>query len=66
MFSSLFDWILKLTRKSPQFYHIHKTGWKCIIGDLDYAQAKGLGETLHSIDKNLSWDEHLCHIFKSC
>ncbi|KAF0381414.1 hypothetical protein F8M41_012107 [Gigaspora margarita] len=39
---------------------------KCIIGDLDYLQVKGLDEALHSIDKNLSWDEHLCHIFKSC
>ncbi|CAG8506375.1 11712_t:CDS:2 [Cetraspora pellucida] len=30
-----------------------------LISNLDYAQAKGLGETLHSINKNLSWDEHL-------
>ncbi|CAG8579137.1 7905_t:CDS:10, partial [Cetraspora pellucida] len=65
MFNSLFDWVFKLTEKLPQFYHIHKMGWKCIIGVLDNSQAKGLDEALHSIDKSLSWDEHLCYIFKS-
>ncbi|CAG8834755.1 23676_t:CDS:2, partial [Cetraspora pellucida] len=42
MFNSLFDWVFKLTEKLPQFYYIHKMGWKCIIEDLDNSQAKGL------------------------
>lgn len=66
MFNALFDWIYQLTGNKPQIYHIHQKGWKCILGDLDQAQAKGLGMALHKIHNSLSWEEHLLHIFKSC
>ena len=55
--------MLQLTGSPPQFEHIHSTGWNCIIGDLDYAQAKGLGLVLNEIDKTRNWEEHLVHIF---
>ncbi|PKB97857.1 hypothetical protein RhiirA5_404131 [Rhizophagus irregularis] len=66
MFNALFDWIYQLTGNKPQIYHIHQKGWKCILGDLDQAQAKGLGMALHKIHNSLTWEEHLLHIFKSC
>lgn len=62
----MFDLIFQLTGLSPQFKHIHGTGWSCIIADLDYAQAKGLGLVLNEIDETKDWEEHLVHIFKSC
>ena len=51
---------------APQFKHIHRSGWNCIIADLDYTQAKGLGLVLNEIDKTKDWEKHLVHIFKSC
>ena len=66
MFNALFDWIYQLTGSSPQIFHIHQKGWKCILGDLDQAQAKGLGMALHKIQNTLTWEEHLFYIFKSC
>jgi hypothetical protein len=54
MFNALFDWIYQLTGSSPQIYHIHQKGWKCILGDLDQAQAKGLGMALHKIQNTLT------------
>ena len=53
MFNALFDWIYQLTGNKPQIYHIHQKGWKCILGDLDQAQAKGLGMALHKIHDTL-------------
>ncbi|CAG8730077.1 2066_t:CDS:10, partial [Cetraspora pellucida] len=50
MFEALFNLIKQLTETSSSFKHIHGEGWSCIIGDLDIAQAIGLGETLASID----------------
>ncbi|CAG8516839.1 13496_t:CDS:10 [Cetraspora pellucida] len=64
MFQAFFNWIYNLTNENPKFYHIHKEGWKCIIGDLDQAQAKGLGIALNKLEKSLNWEEHLLHIFK--
>ncbi|CAG8513407.1 14342_t:CDS:10 [Cetraspora pellucida] len=55
-----------LLETSPSFKHIHDEGWGCIIGDLDIAQAIGLGETLASINNTYNWEEHLIYIFKSC
>ncbi|GBC12591.2 hypothetical protein RIR_jg29853.t1 [Rhizophagus irregularis DAOM 181602=DAOM 197198] len=55
MFCALFDLVKQLIGSSVQFQHIHKTGWNCIIADLDYAQAK-----------DLRFKEHLIYIFKSC
>jgi hypothetical protein len=66
MFSTLFDWIYQLTGNKPQIFHIHQEGWKCILGDLDQAQAKELGMALHKIQNTLTWEEHLFYIFKSC
>ncbi len=66
MFQALFNWIHNLTNEYPKIYHIHNEGWKCILGDLDQAQAKGLGIALNKLENSLSWEEHLCHIFKSC
>ncbi|RIA79807.1 hypothetical protein C1645_839881 [Glomus cerebriforme] len=64
IFHALFDLIFQLTGLSPQFKHIHGTGWSCIIADLDYTQAKGLGLVLSEIDETKDWKEHLVHIFK--
>ena len=49
-----------------KFYHIDGTGWKCILGDLDTSQAKGLGLALAKKDSSKSWEDHLTYIFKSC
>ncbi|CAG8826603.1 716_t:CDS:2, partial [Gigaspora margarita] len=49
----------------PSFYHIHNCRWKCIIGDLDQGQAKGLGMYLEEIDYTKNWKEHLQAIFKT-
>ncbi|CAG8556586.1 4820_t:CDS:10, partial [Scutellospora calospora] len=40
IFKLLFHYIKKLTDQLPTFYHIHNSGWKCIISDLDQGQAK--------------------------
>ena len=37
-----------------------------LIGDLDPAQAKGLGLFLQSKDTHKDWETHLQYIFKSC
>jgi hypothetical protein len=66
IFRALFDLLYQLTGLSAQFKHIHGTGWNCIIADLDYAQAKGLGLVLNEKDNTKDWEEHLIHIFKSC
>ena len=66
IFCILFDLVLQLTGSPPQFKHIHGSGWNCIIADLDYAQAKGLGLVLNEIDNTKDWEEHLVHIFRSC
>ncbi|PKY41031.1 hypothetical protein RhiirA4_497733 [Rhizophagus irregularis] len=66
MFQVLFDLALQLTGSPVQFKHIHGTGWSCIIGDLDYAQAKALGLVLNEIDVTKNWEEHLINVFKSC
>ncbi|CAB4396483.1 unnamed protein product [Rhizophagus irregularis] len=66
MFSLLFNWIYQLMGSNPKIFHIDNTGWKCILGDLDRAQAKGLGLALNRLYPNLTWEEHLTYIFKSC
>ncbi|CAG8852269.1 31002_t:CDS:2, partial [Racocetra persica] len=66
IFKLLFHYIKKLTDQLPTFYHIHNSGWKCIIGDLDQGQAKGLGLCLEEIDNSKNWEEHLQAIFKTC
>ncbi|PKK65625.1 hypothetical protein RhiirC2_785883 [Rhizophagus irregularis] len=65
IFQSIFDLVLELTVSPIQFKHIHETGWSCIIADLDFAQAKGLGLALNKIDSTKDWKEHLIHILKS-
>ena len=55
-----------MTGQPINFKHINNKGIGCIIGDLDAAQAKGLGLYLSSIDSSRQWDDHLMHIFKSC
>ncbi|GBC30835.2 uncharacterized protein OCT59_015971 [Rhizophagus irregularis] len=55
-----------LNEKPVKFYHIDGTGWKCILGDLDPGQAKGLGLALEKRDPSRNWEEHLTYIFKSC
>ena len=66
IFKSLFELIKTNTGSIPQFQHIHGSGWGCIIGDLDIAQAQRLGMTLAELDTSKTWNEHLVHIFKSC
>lgn len=63
---SLWNYIKILTNESPTFYYIHNKGWKCILGDLDQGQAKGLGLALANIEPKYTRDEHLTYIFKSC
>jgi rhamnose utilization protein RhaD (predicted bifunctional aldolase and dehydrogenase) len=66
MFTAIFDILKELTGKAVNILHIHGSGWSTIIGDLDQAQAKGLGLALNSIDRSKSWEQHLISIFKSC
>ncbi|CAG8727118.1 17748_t:CDS:10, partial [Cetraspora pellucida] len=66
IFHILFDLILQLIGQFPQFKHIHETGWRCIVADLDYAQAQSLRLALNEIDKTKDWEDHLIYIFKSC
>ncbi|PKC64114.1 hypothetical protein RhiirA1_462886, partial [Rhizophagus irregularis] len=66
LFTQLFEVIENLSEKPVKFYHIDGTGWKCILGDLDPGQAKGLGLALEKRDPSRNWEEHLTYIFKSC
>ncbi|CAG8559090.1 10819_t:CDS:10 [Cetraspora pellucida] len=50
MFLMIIEAIKNLTNKSVKIQHIHDDGWCCILGDLDIAQAKGLGLALSTID----------------
>ncbi|CAB4408423.1 unnamed protein product [Rhizophagus irregularis] len=66
LFSRLFEVVENLSGIAVKFYHIDGTGWECILGDLDAAQAKGLGLALTKRDPSKNWEMHLTHIFKSC
>ena len=55
-----------MTGQFVKFKHIDGEGIGCIIGDLDAAQAKGLGLFLHSKNSDMDWETHLTYIFKSC
>ncbi|CAG8550139.1 8924_t:CDS:2, partial [Cetraspora pellucida] len=66
MFLMIIEAIKYLTNKSVKIQHIHDDSWCCILGDLDIAQAKGLGLALSTINSSLSWIDHLIHIFKTC
>jgi hypothetical protein len=68
MFLAIFDVISSITKRKVKFFHIDNEcdGWNSIIADLDFAQAKGLGEALHTLDGSKTWDNHLTHILKSC
>ena len=66
LFSTLFDIIQELSNKPLYIYYIHGKGWKCILGDLDSGQAKGLELALYELDPSKDWETHLMHIFKSC
>ena len=66
LFTDLFNVIKNLTGQAVKFKHIDGSGIGCIVGDLDLAQAKGLGLFLHSKDSYRNWEMHLKHIFKSC
>ncbi|PKY31772.1 hypothetical protein RhiirB3_393557, partial [Rhizophagus irregularis] len=66
LFTDLFNVIKDLTGQAVKFRHIDGNGIGCIIGDLDPAQAKGLGLFLQSEDTHKDWETHLQYIFKSC
>ena len=66
LFTDLFNVVKNLTGQAVKFKHIDGGGIGCIVGDLDPAQAKGLGLFLHSKDSYRDWETHLKHIFKSC
>ena len=66
LFIALFDVITEITQQGINFYHMDNQGWECILGDLDAAQAKGLGLTLADMYPSLDWESHLTHVFKSC
>ncbi|CAG8457679.1 15691_t:CDS:2 [Cetraspora pellucida] len=57
MFLIIIDTVKTLTNKLVKIQHIHNEGWKFILGDLDIAQAKGLGLALSEIDSTESQDE---------
>ena len=64
MFEAFFESINKLTGVRPKFYHIHKTGWACVLADMDIAQARGLGKALKKIDPSRKGKEHLRNGFQ--
>lgn len=66
LFTALFEVITKITQQCIRFCHINNEGWGCVLGDLDAAQAKGLGLTLANMHSSLGWEDHLMHVFKSC
>ena len=66
LFADLFNIVKNLTGQTVKFKHLDGVGIGCIIGDLDAAQAKGLGLFLHSKSSDMDWETHLTHIFKSC
>ncbi|CAG8775076.1 7459_t:CDS:2, partial [Racocetra persica] len=43
--------------------HIHNEDWSYILGDLDFAQAKGLGLALSKIDSNKSCQDEVQSLF---
>ncbi|GET04687.1 hypothetical protein GLOIN_2v1545568 [Rhizophagus clarus] len=66
LFTVLFNVIKNLIGSEVNFKHINRKGIGCIIGDLDAAQAKGLGLFLQSKDSQRNWETHLKVILKSC
>ena len=69
LFITLFDVITEITQQPIRFHHINNNEgcvWGCILGDLDAAQAKGLGLALADMYPALDWEDHLTHVFKSC
>ncbi|PKY60790.1 hypothetical protein RhiirA4_519938 [Rhizophagus irregularis] len=62
LFTELFNVIKNLTGQAVKFRHIDGNGIGCIIGDLDPAQAKGLGLFLQSKDTHKDWETHLQYI----
>lgn len=66
IFKAIIETIEDYTGLQVKIRHIHGDGWACIMGDLDLAQAQGLGMTLHELDNSKTWEDHLVYIFKSC
>ncbi|RIB13637.1 hypothetical protein C2G38_2197306 [Gigaspora rosea] len=50
MFKAIIEAVNELCKQEVQIRHIHNNGWKVILGDLDAAQAKGLGLVLADLD----------------
>ncbi|RIB16571.1 hypothetical protein C2G38_1501526 [Gigaspora rosea] len=66
MFKAIIEAVNELCKQEVQTRHIHNNGWKVILGNLDAAQAKGLGLVLADLDPTKTWETHLTYIFKSC
>ncbi|RIB00166.1 hypothetical protein C2G38_2256838 [Gigaspora rosea] len=66
MFKAIIEAVNELCKQEVQTRHIHNNGWKVILGNLDAAQAKGLGLVLANLDPTKTWETHLTYIFKSC
>ncbi|CAG8497286.1 199_t:CDS:1, partial [Gigaspora rosea] len=54
IFNVLFNWIYQLTNSSSKIFHIDGVEWKCILGNLYQAQAKGLRLALNKLYSNLT------------
>ncbi|CAG8662087.1 12422_t:CDS:10, partial [Ambispora gerdemannii] len=65
MFKATIETVEELCNQKVQIKHIHNTGWRVILGDLDAAQAKGLGLALADLDQKTTWETHLTYIFKN-
>jgi hypothetical protein len=55
-----------ITGQYPTWRHIHNQGWTYVLADFDVAQAIGLGQHLHKLDKSMSPQEHIQHILVTC
>ena len=66
IFKAIIETIEDYTGLQVKIQHIHGNSWACIMGDLDFAQAQGLGMTLHELNNSKTWEDHLVCIFKSC
>jgi len=66
IFDAVFDDAKRLTGRRSMWRHIDESGWSYILADFDSAQAMGLGQYLHKLDKTRSPTQHLQHVLVTC
>ena len=67
IFDTIEEVIKQLTGNLPTWHHIHNAGgWAYVVADFDPAQAIGLGQHLHKLDKTCTPVKHLQQVLITC